>query len=88
MLPNVHAIKNGEQVLQVDLMIIKAAYSKKYNDKHNNPCSVKNYKIQDLQRTVQHILTKHPHPLAQDPVVLPIDCIIEEVKTVEKVLRD
>ena len=36
MLPNVHAIKNGEQVLQVDLMIIKAAYSKKYNDKHNN----------------------------------------------------
>ena len=41
----------------------------------------------DLPKSLQHILAKHPLPLSQGPVLLPLDTDTEDKLTVSEVLR-
>ena len=41
-----------------------------------------------LANTMSEFLSKHPFPLAQGPVKLPVDCLIDEEKAVADVIKE
>ena len=41
-----------------------------------------------LANTMSEFLSKHPFPLAQGPVKLPVDCLIDKEKTVCEVIKE
>ena len=42
--------------------------------------------IEEILRPIHQILSKHPYPLSQGPVLLPIDCATEDKKSINEVL--
>ena len=73
---NVHAVKDGEKELLVKLLIEKAVTRNKSEAVHHiQPFVQMN---ENLPRTLQTILLKHPYPLSQGPVMLPVDCVTTE----------
>ena len=42
--------------------------------------------IEEILLPIHQILSKHPYPLSQGPVLLPIDCATEEKKSINEVL--
>ena len=95
----VQAVKNGEEETQVANIITKAVNRDKWESYHIRPFFIKvglrgvpypnmseMNKIKELPRSLQKILSKHPYPLSQGPVLLPLDSATEDNKSVESVL--
>ena len=69
---SVHAVKDGEKELLEKLLIEKAVAGNKSEAHHIQPFVQMG---ENLPRTLQTILLKHPYPLSQGPVMLPVDCL-------------
>ena len=54
---------------------------------HIKPFIMENGLRLDLPKSLQHILAKHPLPLSQGPVLLPLDTDTEDKLTISDVLR-
>jgi hypothetical protein len=82
----VHAAKNGEDVLHMETLLEGACRRKTSEVHHTSPyvmslaLLVGNGQAGHVPRTLQHILSKHQYPLSQGPVLLPIDCFSTEDK--------
>ena len=73
-----NAVKNGEDELLPEVLLNQAMHRSKSEAYHIRPFANGNYKFVDLPRTLQQIMSKHPYPLSQGPVQLPIDCLAME----------
>ena len=73
----VHAVKNGEDVLNVKNLLERACSIKLSEVFHILPY-VSLIREGQLPRSLQHILTKSRYPLSQGPVLLPNDCLTTE----------
>ena len=73
----VHAVKNGEDVLNVENLLERACSIKISEVFHILPY-VSLIREGQLPRSLQHILTKSRYPLSQGPVLLPNDCLTTE----------
>ena len=69
----VHAVKNGEDVLDEKILLEHASRRKKSEVFHKLP-----YVSQLLPRTLQHTLSKSQYPLSQGLVLRPNDCFTIE----------
>ena len=82
----VHAAKNGEDVLHMETLLEGACRRKTSEVHHTSPyvmslaLLVGNGQAGHVPRTLQHILSKHQYPLSQGPVLLPNDCFSTEEK--------
>ena len=72
------AVKNGEDELKTQDMLKFAMHRNKSEAYHITPFANINDRFVDLPRTLQQIMSKHPYPLSQGPVQLPIDCLAME----------
>ena len=70
------AVRDGEQELLEELFVEKAVTIDESEALHHSQPFVKIG--EDLPRTLQKILLKHPYPLSQGPVMLPVDCLTSE----------
>ena len=68
-----HIVKKGEDQLYPLDIITMAVNRKNYEPLHVKPLVFKNEKLLQLPLTLQHILAKHPYPLAQGPALLAPD---------------
>ena len=73
----VHAVKNGEDVLNEKNLLERACSRKKSEVFHMLPY-VSLIREGQLPRTLQHILSKSKYPLSQGPALLPNDCFTTE----------
>ena len=89
----IQAVFKGEKQLQLQDVINDAVQSKHkpygcatYD--HKKPFIItENRSWLDLPKSLQHILVKHPLPLSQGPVLLPLDTDTEDKLTIGDVLR-
>ena len=85
----VQAIRNGEQQCQVLDLISKAVNRDNFQSTHTKPfVGVKEPDIIQLPKTLQQILSRHPYPLSQGPVLLPVDCETENINSASEVLTE
>ena len=86
----IHAVKNGEAECNVSAIIEKAVMKNKFEPKHIAPAigGVLEKDQVKLPRSLQQILSIHPFPLSQGPVLIPLDCETEDNKTLEEVFTD
>ena len=70
-----HAVKSGENDDHFEDLLKIAVIRMKSGAFHMNPYCEINDEFVFLPRTLQQIMLKHPYPLSQGPVMLPIDCI-------------
>ena len=70
----VHAVKNGDDVLNEETLLERACSKKTSKVFHSLPY-VSLIREGQLPRSLQHILTKSRYPLSQGPVLLPNDCL-------------
>ena len=87
------AVKNGELKTSPEKLILHAVNRRKgpmspFEKTHITPFVSVNGEVLKLPKTLQQILTAHPYPLSQGPVVLPLDTRTEDKKTMAEVLRD
>ena len=66
-------MKNGEQVLQTTALLAEALSRKKTKSSHSKPVAMVNGESCFLPRTLQQLLSAHPFPVSQGPVVLSLD---------------
>ena len=84
---------NCEEETFPEKLILEAVNRRKspiipYENAHIHPRAIIDGKIQPLQATLQQMLSEHPFPLSQGPIVLPLDTRTEEKKTVDDVLKN
>ena len=74
-----NGVQNEELEMRVEDLLNIAVTRKKSELYHISPVVWKdsNYN-HNVPRTLHHILTKHPYPLSQGPVMLPNDCLTTE----------
>ena len=86
----VHTVNDGESELQVEHIINKAVCSERWDSTtHTRPFIFRDdqsCKPEELPKTLQHILCKHPYPLSQGPVFLPLDCATKEKRSVGELI--
>ena len=70
-----HAVKSGEIDMHVEDFLNRAVVRTKAEAFHIDPYGRVNDEFVYLPRTLQQIMSKHPYPLSQGPVMLPIDCL-------------
>ena len=77
----VHAAKNGEDVLHMETLL-EGACRRKTSEVHHTWPYVMSLALLigngQVPRTLQHILSKNQYPLSQGPVLLPNDCFSTE----------
>ena len=88
----IRAIKNGEDKLQVETIVINAVNIFSLDAKNHHVHSYPRTKDADgqtveLPRSLQKILGKHPFPLSQGPVILPTECK-ENMKNIAGVVEE
>ena len=77
----INTVKNGEETLQIKSFITNAVEKdrKKLRSFHVNPVvTTPDGDFFHHPRTLHHILSGHPFPLSQGPVILPLDCGTED----------
>ena len=67
------AVKNGEEVLNTNALLAEALNRKKTRSSHAKPSAMVDGKSCFLPRTLQQLLSSHPFPVSQGPVVLSLD---------------
>ena len=66
----IHGVKNGEADLKTEALLDKAANRRKSLAFHITPVVwIDGHGQDDMPRTLQHILSRYPHPVGQGPVV-------------------
>ena len=88
----IQAVFRGEKQLQVPHVINDAVQSKHKPWGFSTYDHIKPFIIEesgsrlDLPKSLQHIIAKHPLPLSQGPVLLPLDTDTEDRLTISEVL--
>jgi hypothetical protein len=64
-----NAVKNGEKDLRVNELVLKAVNRDRLEFYHVEPCIRIRSETHDVPRTLQHILSSHPYPVSQGPLL-------------------
>ena len=67
------AVKNGETTTHTKLLLSEAVSQSKSQSSHVQPSAMIIGESSFLPRSLQQLLSDHPYPVSQGPVVLPID---------------
>ena len=67
------AVKDGEDSLQAKILLAEALKRSKTKSSHAKPVAIVDGKSCHLPKTLQQLLSAHPFPVSQGPVVLSID---------------
>ena len=81
------AVKNGEETLQTKVLLSEAIKRSKVKSTHVKPVAVIEGESCLLSKTLQHLLSGHPYPVSQGPVILPIDMNTKPSSPADYVLR-
>jgi hypothetical protein len=81
------AVKNGEVTLQTKALLSEAIKRSKVKSTHVKPMAVIDGKCCLLPKTLQTLLSGHPYPVSQGPVILPIDMNTKPSSPADYVLR-
>ena len=64
-----NAVKNGEKDLRVKELVLKAVNRDRLEFYHVEPYIRIRSETHDVPRTLQHILSSHPYPVSQGPLL-------------------
>ena len=82
------ALNNGNEILRSQELISHAVKRSRKTSKqiHTPPVITENQEHIEVPQTLRDILVKHPYPLSQGPVNLPLDCATGDGKTANEIL--
>ena len=86
------AVKNCEPKTYPEKLILNAVMRRKkrisrYEKSHIRPFAIIGDVLQHLPKTFQQLLSDHPFPISQGPIVVPLDTNTEAKETVADVLK-